>query len=36
MDYQEKVKHGTPGFPFKIYNNGLDLYSHYHREFEIL
>ena len=36
MDYKEKVKHGTPGFPFKIYKNGLDLYSHYHREFEIL
>jgi len=36
MDYKEKVKHGTPEFPFKIYKNSLDLYSHFHREFEIL
>ena len=40
MDYKEKIRHGTPGFPFKIYenifDNGLNLYTHYHKEFEIL
>lgn len=38
--YQEKKKHGVVGFPFEIYNNycknGLSLYTHYHREFEII
>ena len=38
--YQEKKKHGVIGFPFEIYNNycknGLSLYTHYHREFEII
>jgi AraC-like DNA-binding protein/mannose-6-phosphate isomerase-like protein (cupin superfamily) len=38
--YQEKKKHGVIGFPFEIYNNycknGLSLYAHYHREFEII
>ena len=38
--YREEKKHGVLGFPFEIYynvcQNGLSLYTHYHREFEIL
>lgn len=40
MDYKEQKKHGTREFPIGIYNyvydNGLNLYTHYHRELEIL
>ena len=38
--YREEKQHGVLGFPFEIYNNvclnGLSLYTHYHREFEII
>lgn len=37
---REEKQHGTIGFPFEIYHNicknGLSLYTHYHREFEIV
>lgn len=40
MDYKEKVKHGTHEFPLEIYDikteNGLNLYTHYHSEFEFI
>ncbi len=38
--YKEKKTHGSIGFPFEIYHNicnhGLCLFTHYHREFEII
>ena len=38
MSYYEKVVHGTNEFPIGIYcesqETGLDLYPHFHREFE--
>lgn len=38
--YREEKQHGVYGFPFEIYHNicknGLSLYTHYHREFELM
>ena len=38
--YREEKQHGANGFPFELYHNqcknGLSLFTHYHREFEII
>ncbi len=38
--YREEKQHGVYGFPFELYHNvcknGLSLFTHYHREFEII